>query len=577
MTTPGFRLLGDGRRRRLGDGRVRSVGAPVDRYADIGGSTTLGVASGGWTTALVPLDGQTILAWELSAVLDSAGVIGHATLAIGTSGTLGAVANIAGAASLVIAPVGLLSAAAPIAGTSLLSIVAQGTATSGAALAGLLQLALATAGDLSAATVIRGAADVGISVTGTLSTAASGRWRDVWLDVYEQRQEVLNGIDANNRYLAKEAGDKAEAAADAVVLTNTRVDDVEDGIEAESLRITALTTRVGNAEGTIGTQGSALSALQTTSSNHAGTLSTHTSQISGLSASITDINGNVTNIANATSVLQTEVNSLGAAKALWGVYLDVNGHISGVQSINDGIVSEFNVAATVFRLLSPAGADGMEIRDGYIRIWKGSSQTIMGNNFGQADQKLMRWFGPNIGAAACNKANATIWEDADGNAYFGGQVLQGVLRYFNSSTTVAFNTEVSTGNVASNSKPVAVTGQVQYARNQFYPGPGAAITLTTGSTSITAVIERRYGTGAWTELARATIPGADAVNNSGADASLAQYASGSLFATDVASSLNREYRTRVITRSVRQHTVTNPGSPVPAAVESQYQSIETME
>jgi len=276
----------------------------------------------------------------------------------------------------------------------------------------------------------------------SVSVNTSAQWRQHWLDVHAARQSVLNAIDANNRALAKQAGSAAQAAADAVVATNTRIDVIDDTLTAEAIRIAALTTRITAAETDLTAHGSALTTLQTTTSAHGQTLTSHATQLTSVSTSITNLNGQVTNIASAQTLLQVEVDSLGAAKGTWGVYFDINGHISGLQSINDGIKSEFNVSASAFRLLNPGAANGMEIQDGHLRVWRGGTQRIIGNGFGVGGE-LMDYFGPSVGAANANKTNAVMWMDRDGNAAFNGQITAGnIVGTFQSGSIIDWSGSV---------------------------------------------------------------------------------------------------------------------------------------
>jgi hypothetical protein len=258
------------------------------------------------------------------------------------------------------------------------------------------------------------------------------------------------------------------------------------------------------------------------------------------------------------------------------VSLNVDGFVSGTVSENDGTRSSFSILATVFRVIG-SGAEGMEWANGYLRVWKGNSQTIMGNNFGVAGQKLMKWFGPNIGAAACTKANATSWEDSDGNAYFAGQVLQGVLRFFNSNQTVSASATVETGNNASNGKPAVVSGRLVYNAIQSFPAFASQITIAGGQTVAVIAIDRQYAGEGWVELTRRTAIGNYSIVNVSDGPSTIQWGiDGSAVTTDVASTKARNYRTRIVSISRQDYTVTNPGT-VPALVQTQYQSIESME
>ena len=125
------------------------------------------------------------------------------------------------------------------------------------------------------------------------------------------------------------------------------------------------------------------------------------------------------------------------------VSLDVNGHVSGTQSINDGKRSSFSILASVFRVISNVVNAGMEWQDGYLRMWKGGAQLVMGHTFGSGD--LIFWYGPNIGSAACTKGNGTIWFDTVGGAYFGGTLSAGVLKNASQTTVLTANPSINVG------------------------------------------------------------------------------------------------------------------------------------
>ncbi len=121
------------------------------------------------------------------------------------------------------------------------------------------------------------------------------------------------------------------------------------------------------------------------------------------------------------------------ASAQWNLVVQANGVSAGMQLGITGQQSALNILSNAVNILSPGGADGIEMTNGYIRTWAGNSQRIIGNNFG-ADG-LIDYFGPNVGAANANKANATMWMDRNGNAYWGGSIAAGILRNAAQSTT----------------------------------------------------------------------------------------------------------------------------------------------
>jgi len=183
---------------------------------------------------------------------------------------------------------------------------------------------------------------------------------------------------------------------------------------------------------------------------------------------------------------------------------DVNGRFIGSRTINDGVRGGTEFLADYFRVLSPGGAEGLEVQDGYIRAWKGNSQTIMGVKFGASGQGLMKWFGPNIGAAACTKANATSWEDDQGRAYFAGELSAGVPKNTYQSTQVSGTASVETGIFSTLGRSKVVTASLSYL-NAF----ATATNLGTSDTALsgTLIIERSLNGGAWTEVTRTPVNG----------------------------------------------------------------------
>ena len=73
--------------------------------------------------------------------------------------------------------------------------------------------------------------------------------------------------------------------------------------------------------------------------------------------------------AGATGLSQATFSLQAGLNAKWGVTLDVNGYISGIESTNNGVRSEVNILADRFRIVSPAGGQRTEYSDGNWRIY----------------------------------------------------------------------------------------------------------------------------------------------------------------------------------------------------------------
>ncbi|MBN5136877.1 hypothetical protein [Stenotrophomonas sp. C-A] len=121
------------------------------------------------------------------------------------------------------------------------------------------------------------------------------------------------------------------------------------------------------------------------------------------------------------------------SSAKWGFALDVDGNVSGMEMEATGAKSELKILSKILRLISPGTPDGLEVQDGYLRVWRGNVQRIIGNGFGP--DGLIDYFGPNVGAAGATKRNATVWMDVNGGAYWGGAIAAGIRRNAMQSTT----------------------------------------------------------------------------------------------------------------------------------------------
>ncbi|NLA68530.1 MAG: hypothetical protein GX856_09880, partial [Gammaproteobacteria bacterium] len=208
--------------------------------------------------------------------------------------------------------------------------------------------------------------------------------------------------------------------------------------------------------------------------------------------------------AAAMQSMEVEIDAVdNRLKAKHTVALDVNGHVSGTISENDGTTSSFSVLATVFRVISTLTGMGMEWQNGYLRIWRGAAQLIIGHTFG-VNGDLVFWYGPNVGASGCSKGNGKIWFDTSGDAYFGGTLSAGILKNAAQSTQVSTTAQVSTGRFSTNGNPKVVVFSLSYLQAGRLPTNEGASTLTA-----TVVLERsRDGSGVWTQVSSLNVNGA---------------------------------------------------------------------
>jgi len=139
-------------------------------------------------------------------------------------------------------------------------------------------------------------------------------------------------------------------------------------------------------------------------------------------------NGTYAALEQSFNVVASEHNNMhGKWSASWGVKLTggtFNGQpiVAGISmSANPNTGSDFIIQSNNFYIISPSASDGLELRNGYLRVFRGNAQRIIGNGFGQGSQ-LVDYFGPNVGTGNASKTNAVMWMDSSGNAGFNGTV-----------------------------------------------------------------------------------------------------------------------------------------------------------
>ncbi|MCS4231354.1 putative phage tail protein [Stenotrophomonas maltophilia] len=238
------------------------------------------------------------------------------------------------------------------------------------------------------------------------------------------------------------------------------------------------------------------------------------------------------------------------------MFTDVNGNIAGVQVKNSGTSSEINMLASVLNVLSPGAVDGLELRDGYLRVWRGNVQRIVGNGFGP--DGLMDYFGPNVGAGNASKGIATMWMDVNGNAYWGGALAAGVRRNANQSTsiqTVGNNIQVGPFDTNGGNKNVVVSFQRNISRTKW---AGGTTGFVAGGGSNYAVIQvfrqiEGQGEGLWVQF---TVGGdVNILNQNDGSDSVTSYWSGSYTLNDQNDgTARRTYRAVVVDYGERSVT-----------------------
>ena len=266
--------------------------------------------------------------------------------------------------------------------------------------------------------------------------------------------------------------------------------------------------------------------------------------------------------------------SLADVFARYSLAVTAGGDVAGMQLLAGGGTSAIRFLSETVGFYSSDGAfelaNGRQISrsNGYMRV--------EGKPFGSTGD-LLSWYGPEqTNLNNCTKANGLFWLDNNGDGYFAGRVMQGVLRWFQATQSTSGTASTSTGNNPRLGKSVSLTVKYRYGALYTYRGTGAIVTPGSGNTRVTVHIERRYGSGAWTELYSETITGsAEAFNEPNTIATWSVRMQGEFYATDTASSTNSEYRARISSRSLQSHT--GSGQITDPVEVSQYLSIEAME
>ncbi len=150
-----------------------------------------------------------------------------------------------------------------------------------------------------------------------------------------------------------------------------------------------------------------------------GNISAQADQINTLNVGLA---GNVT----AVEALQVRVSSteegLEDYFASYSVTFDVNGKFSGFRSINNGLISAFEIDADVFSVTAAAGADALTWSQGVLTARKAGYSVKLGPGFG-ANSDLVLWYGPDGDSSTRTVENAKIAITKDGTRKLGSTQL----------------------------------------------------------------------------------------------------------------------------------------------------------
>ncbi|WP_312368125.1 host specificity factor TipJ family phage tail protein [Stenotrophomonas sp.] len=240
--------------------------------------------------------------------------------------------------------------------------------------------------------------------------------------------------------------------------------------------------------------------------------------------------------------------------------LDVDGNISGTVSENDGVRSSYSILASVFRVVSKLTGMGMEWLDGYLRIWKGSAQLVLGHSFGSGD--LVMWYGPNVGAANCTKSNGLFHLDTSGGGYFGGSLSAGTLKNaVQTTTTVTTGTELINGPFDTNGNTRSVV--LSFSRTMAYVSNAygtSGFTAGAGENTATIRLYRKIGSAAETLWQTLNAAGMVDIFNEGDAPDRANSRWGGALTVNDTSPAGQQVTYRAVITGYTSQSVSHPGT-----------------
>lgn len=153
--------------------------------------------------------------------------------------------------------------------------------------------------------------------------------------------------------------DSVTANSSAITDLTSRINADSDSLVLLSQDVTTLSNTVSGLSGydsDLFVASTAYSGLTSSISTNASGISAAVSDISSLTLAVSGLEDSVTNVATLAGGFDGRItaneNSITSIEARWFVDLNVNGHIAGIELLNTGTTSNFNVVADNFKVIN---------------------------------------------------------------------------------------------------------------------------------------------------------------------------------------------------------------------------------
>jgi hypothetical protein len=214
------------------------------------------------------------------------------------------------------------------------------------------------------------------------------------------------------------------------------------------------------------------------------------------------------------------------ANSLSALFADLGTVTAGVAR---NATDTFNIDLTAGRINFDTGP-GSRVTGTNARIVfdNGAYMKVSGVGFGSTGQ-FIEWFGPKQASTSlCTEANAVYYLKANGQAYFGGALLAGVLRNSAQGTILNSTNTVELGPFSSNGNQITITGSFLFFGETTYPGTSTGLASYNATSkfnpTFTIVLSREINGGGYTDVGTYNVNGThDAVAPIPADVSPGYY------------------------------------------------------